>query len=231
MAYKKTNSYKSQTTKKYPKNKELVLYGVQTTIQVPEMKIRYNKGKLLPKISDSKTTYECLLKIIGRDISIHEQFIVLFLDNALNVLGYYKHSIGTPVGTLVDIPTILGVALKSMARKIILAHNHPSGVTSPSNGDKLITQKIGAAAKAVDLAVVDHLIFTKNNGYYSFSDNHEKLEGLSKNYSKHKTMKKKNISTQGKQIMKIAKEIRKKNPRKKWQTCVKEAGKAFKSKR
>ncbi len=38
------------------------------------------------------------------------------------------------------------------------------------------------------------------------------------------------ISKQGSEIMRIAKRIRKANPRKKWQTCVKEAGKEFKKK-
>ncbi|NPD47499.1 hypothetical protein [Lentimicrobium sp. S6] len=41
-------------------------------------------------------------------------------------------------------------------------------------------------------------------------------------------MTKKALSAQGKAIMRIAKEIRKKNPRKKWPTCVKEAGKKYK---
>ena len=43
-------------------------------------------------------------------------------------------------------------------------------------------------------------------------------------------MTKKQLSTQGKSIMRIAKQIQKANPRKKWTTCVKEAGKKWKSK-
>ncbi len=42
-------------------------------------------------------------------------------------------------------------------------------------------------------------------------------------------MTKKQLSAQGKAIMQIAKKIRKANPRKKWTTCVKEAGKKYKS--
>ena len=38
------------------------------------------------------------------------------------------------------------------------------------------------------------------------------------------------LSKQGSEIMRIAKRIRKANPRKKWTTCVKEAGKEFKKK-
>ena len=44
-------------------------------------------------------------------------------------------------------------------------------------------------------------------------------------------MTKGKLSSQGSEIMRIAKRIRKANPRKKWTTCVKEAGKEFKKKR
>lgn len=43
-------------------------------------------------------------------------------------------------------------------------------------------------------------------------------------------MTKKQLSAQGKSIMRIAKQIQKTSPRKKWTTCVKEAGKKWKSK-
>jgi hypothetical protein len=46
-----------------------------------------------------------------------------------------------------------------------------------------------------------------------------------------KRMTKSKLSSQGSEIMRIAKRIRKANPRKKWTTCVKEAGKEFKRKR
>ena len=43
-----------------------------------------------------------------------------------------------------------------------------------------------------------------------------------------KRMTSSRLSSQGSEIMRIAKRIRKANPRKKWTTCVKEAGKEFK---
>lgn len=45
-----------------------------------------------------------------------------------------------------------------------------------------------------------------------------------------KRMTRSKLSSQGSEIMRIAKRIRKANPRKKWTTCVKEAGKEFKKK-
>jgi DNA repair protein RadC len=52
---------------------------------------------------------------------------------------------------------------------MILAHNHPSGNTKPSEADKTLTAKIKEAGKLFDITVLDHIILTKNS-YYSFAD-------------------------------------------------------------
>jgi hypothetical protein len=49
-----------------------------------------------------------------------------------------------------------------------------------------------------------------------------------KSTKKSRSRSKKDIGAQGSEIMKIAKRIRRDNPRKKWTTCVKEAGKEWK---
>lgn len=42
---------------------------------------------------------------------------------------------------------------------VVLAHNHPSGDARPSGADCRATRKLARAAEALDLAVIDHLIF------------------------------------------------------------------------
>jgi DNA repair protein RadC len=163
----------------YQEGKEIILFGTPDEIHVPEIRVRYNRGKQHTKIKNSQGTYEFLLKVYGRNVSIQEQMIALFLDNSLNILGYYKHTIGTPTASLIDIPMILGIALKSLARNIILSHNHPSENVSPSESDKKITEHMSKAVKAVKLILLDHIIVTKNHGFYSFADNHL-LSGLPK---------------------------------------------------
>lgn len=53
---------------------------------------------------------------------------------------------------------------------IILAHNHPSGNFQPSEADLNVTEKITAAGKLFDIAVLDHIIIGQGH-YYSFADN------------------------------------------------------------
>ncbi|MCP3660424.1 MAG: hypothetical protein GY830_09015 [Bacteroidetes bacterium] len=55
------------------------------------------------------------------------------------------------------------------AFKIVLVHNHPSGNLSPSMCDIEVTGKLIQVGNFIDIAVVDHIIFSED-GYYSFKD-------------------------------------------------------------
>jgi DNA repair protein RadC len=68
--------------------------------------------------------------------------------------------------------TILQGALLTNAVAIILAHNHPSGNVKPSTEDINTTAKITKAAKLLDISVLDHIIYTREN-CYSFADDGE----------------------------------------------------------
>jgi len=67
---------------------------------------------------------------------------------------------------------IFQIALKANACSIILAHNHRSGNTKPSEADRSLTRKLSQAVELFDLPVLDHLILTEE-GYYSFADEGE----------------------------------------------------------
>jgi DNA repair protein RadC len=59
------------------------------------------------------------------------------------------------------VPTreILTDAVRLGTAGLILAHNHPSGSTEPSRLDRKITHRLAQAAEAMNVAIVDHLIF------------------------------------------------------------------------
>ena len=42
---------------------------------------------------------------------------------------------------------------------IVLAHNHPSGDSQPSRSDCQATRKLARAGEAIDLQILDHLVF------------------------------------------------------------------------
>jgi DNA repair protein RadC len=112
------------------------------------------------KINSSEDAFECI-KIELSDLT-HEEFWVIFLDRANNVIDKSKISQGGVSGTVIDVRIILKQAIEKLASSIILAHNHPSGNLSPSQSDLDITHKAGEASKLVDIKVLDHIIVAGN---------------------------------------------------------------------
>ncbi|MFA7132709.1 MAG: JAB domain-containing protein, partial [Bacteroidales bacterium] len=53
---------------------------------------------------------------------------------------------------------------------IVLIHNHPSGNLFPSKSDDLITTKIKEGLSLFDIKVLDHIILTERNKYFSYTD-------------------------------------------------------------
>lgn len=99
----------------------------------------------------------------------HEEFWVLFLNQANKVQKRMKISSGGISETAVDIRLILKNAILSGASGIILSHNHPSGNGRPSSADENFTKKMKEAAKLMDVRVLDHIIIAKDT-YFSFAD-------------------------------------------------------------
>ena len=100
----------------------------------------------------------------------HEEFWMMTLNRANIPISKYLISKGGLSQTVVDVKLIMKHALDDLATSIIISHNHPSGNLNPSESDKIITDKIKAAAKLLDLTLLDHLIITDEN-YFSFADN------------------------------------------------------------
>src|SRR5581483_3227477 len=99
----------------------------------------------------------------------HEAFMVIFLNVHSELLHYEILNEGTVDQVAVYPRRILEKALACHAAGVILAHNHPSGHTEPSEEDKRLTRAIREAARLIDLRVVDHLI-VGGAGYYSFTE-------------------------------------------------------------
>lgn len=128
---------------------------------------RLEEALEITKITSSKAAYEVMQPLIG-DLK-HEEFWVLYLNNANVIIGKQCLSKGGLTGTLVDTRLLFKPALSLLATGIILCHNHPSGTIEPSQSDKQLTQKIKDAGNTLDIKVLDHLIVTEKN-YFSFAD-------------------------------------------------------------
>jgi DNA repair protein RadC len=119
------------------------------------------------KVNASTVVYE-LMKSILAELE-HEEFWILYLNNANKVVYKLQLSKGGIQSTVVDIRLVLKKALEVGATGLILAHNHPSGTLKPSKADIATTDKLQTAAASLDIKVLDHLIISEM-GYFSFAD-------------------------------------------------------------
>lgn len=90
--------------------------------------------------------------------SPHEEFRVLFLDRKNVLIADEVQATGTVDHTPVYPREIVKRALELSASALILVHNHPSGDPTPSRADIEMTREIADAAKALRIAIHDHLV-------------------------------------------------------------------------
>ncbi len=96
-----------------------------------------------------------------------EQFRILFLDKKNNLIADEVQQQGTVDHTPVYVREVVKRALELSATAIVLVHNHPSGDPTPSRADVEMTKNIVLAAKALGIAVHDHIIVGRD-GHASF---------------------------------------------------------------
>ena len=140
---------------------------METIKQFELKKIQTDFPKI--KITKSEDSNKFIRQFYSDDLGIYESFFILLVNRANYTIGYAKISQGGIAGTIVDIKLVSKYAIESLCSGVIVAHNHPSGNTNPSNEDKLITNKIKQALNIFDIQLMDHIILTEDS-YYSFAD-------------------------------------------------------------
>lgn len=123
----------------------------------------------LPVISDAKDAVAQLSDM--RDLK-KEHLMVLYLNAKNQLIHKETISMGTLNANLVHPREVFEPALKYSAAQIIVAHNHPSGDSKPSEDDLEVTKRLTEAGKMMGIDVMDHVIVSKNN-HFSFKE--EKL--------------------------------------------------------
>lgn len=87
-----------------------------------------------------------------------ETLLVAHVDHAARCMHLARYA-GDRDGVVVPIRAIMDDAARIGSAGMILAHNHPSGNASPSASDTQATRRLAAAAEALDVTLLDHLIF------------------------------------------------------------------------
>jgi DNA repair protein RadC len=103
-----------------------------------------------------------------RDLK-HEVFIVLILSSANKLIRWLTITEGTLNSSLVHPREVFKHAINELAASIILIHNHPSGIATPSDEDRMVTKQLVEAGKIIGIPVQDHVIIGSGQ-YYSFAE-------------------------------------------------------------
>lgn len=144
--------------------------------KISEIELVYktkSSKRLCTTIKTSHDAYQVFMRYWDSGkIEFIEQFKVLLLNLANQVLGIMEVSSGGTSSSVVDSKLIFVSALKANANSIIIAYNHPSGSIELSNRDKQLTERLFQIGVLLELKLLDHLVITEED-YFSFADNGE----------------------------------------------------------
>lgn len=91
-----------------------------------------------------------------------EVFACLFLDSQHRLIQFEKLFHGTIHMSNVHPREVVKRALAHNAAALIIAHNHPSGIATPSQADREVTQQIREVLRFLDIQLLDHIIVAGN---------------------------------------------------------------------
>lgn len=112
-------------------------------------------------------------RLVGVEV---EKFFVLALDRKNKLVRCVELTSGTATSALAHPGEVLRAVIMAGGVAFIVAHNHPSGDPAPSAADVQLTRVVREAARAVDVAFLDHVICGRavadplGRGFYSFRE-------------------------------------------------------------
>lgn len=136
------------------------------------MFVKGPRGTVGTPITHSKTIAQVLGPLAEEaNQDKRERFWCLMLDvrNRI-IMDPWVVAIGSLNACIVHPREAFREAVKASAHRVVFAHNHPSGETTPSDEDKELTLRMSAAGDVLGIVVLDHVILDGKRGHYSFAD-------------------------------------------------------------
>lgn len=121
------------------------------------------------KIESSAKVKEVINGIFELSTRTEECFGMLCLCNN-QVYGAHILAVGQIAACSISPRDILSYALANNSSRVILFHNHPGGTCMPSISDDEVTKYFAACLAVAEIELLDHIIVTSNNEYYSYNE-------------------------------------------------------------
>jgi DNA repair protein RadC len=87
----------------------------------------------------------------------------LYLDTHYQIIHDEVLSIGTVDANLIHPREVFRPAIAHAAAAVVLVHNHPSGISTPSEADRTVTAQVVEAGKVLGIDVIDHVVVTEED--------------------------------------------------------------------
>ena len=117
-------------------------------------------------INNAKDVYKYLEEFKNQD---REHFIVIGLDSKNKPCYREIVHIGTLNKTVIHPREVFKKAIMMSSNSLIIAHNHPSGDTAPSQEDIKVTNDLKKCGEILQINLLDHIIIGKDS-YKSIID-------------------------------------------------------------
>ena len=143
---------------------------LKNQFKAAELKISYKAAIHPTAITSEKDAEQFFYAIWDKKlINLQEQFYVLYLNQASEVICWRCLHTGAITSSVIDMRLLFGVAFGCCATRIIIAHNHPAGQLNPSQLDYNLTHRIKQAGKLLEVPLADHLIIAggKSVSFYA----------------------------------------------------------------
>lgn len=122
--------------------------------------MRYQRAESPALLDGHEAARRFFASCFDSNTRAREQLLVAHVDSATRCL-HVEHYEGEPASVDLPVRAIVTDALRLGSAGVVVAHNHPSGDTRPSDADYRATRKLARAGEAIDLIVLDHLIFAE----------------------------------------------------------------------
>jgi len=120
--------------------------------------MRYQRAESPALLNGHEAARRFFASCFDADGPKRELLLVAHVDSATRCLHVEQYE-GEPASVELPVRAIVADALRLGSAGVVVAHNHPSGDCRPSDADYRATRKLAVAGEAIDLIVLDHLIF------------------------------------------------------------------------
>ena len=119
------------------------------------------------QLNNSREVYNVMKPLFAENDDV-ETFFCLFLNGRNRIISIEKMFSGSISSAAIYPREIVKRVIALKACAVVMAHNHPSGSTDPSNDDRCITKTIAMALATIDVQLLDHIVI--GDGYTSMAD-------------------------------------------------------------